>query len=89
MVLIGVVDLILTAVLHAQGLIVELNPLMKVFIEKSEWLFAIVKGATLISAWYLMVSYARSNLAFVRTASLVGSALYVTIWVTWFSIGKP
>jgi len=86
---IGFLDLLVTAVLHANGLIVELNPLMKVFIEKSEWLFVAVKAATLVAAWYVMVSYAKVNLAFVRKASLTGSIIYVTIWTAWFTFGTP
>lgn len=81
---IGFVDLIVTAVLHAHGLIVELNPLMRGLIERSEWLFAAVKGATLVIAWIAMAIYARSNVVFVRQACLVGSFAYVLIWSAWF-----
>lgn len=81
---IGFVDLIVTAWLHAHGLIIELNPLMRPLIEHSEWLFGAVKAFTLVSAWAVMVVYARQNREFVRKACLVGSSLYVTIWVVWF-----
>lgn len=81
---IGFVDLVVTAVLHAQGLIIELNPIMRVFIERSELLFALVKGATLVAAWAAMVAYAQVNLDFVRRASLVGSLAYCTVWCAWF-----
>ena len=47
---IGFFDLIVTAVLHANGMITELNPLMKPLLEQGEWLFAIVKSFTLIAA---------------------------------------
>lgn len=83
--LIGFVDLFATAWLHAHGLIIELNPLMRPLIEHSEWLFGFVKACTLVSAWVVMVMYAKHNRQFVRNACLVGSALYVTIWVTWFA----
>lgn len=81
---IGAVDLITTAVLHAHGLIVELNPLMRVFIEQSEWLFALVKGLTLVGGWVVLAWYAQFNLAFVRKASIWGSAAYVAVWLLWF-----
>ena len=55
---IGVIDLIATAMLHAQGLIVELNPIMRPVIESSEWLFALVKGSTLLIAYLTMMQYA-------------------------------
>ena len=86
---IGFIDLVATAVLHSQGLIVELNPFMKVFIEQSEWLFAFVKGLTLVSAWFAMVAYHKVNPTFVRKAAGLGSGLYVAIWVLWFMFGRP
>ena len=81
---IGFLDLVVTAVLHSQGLIVELNPLMKPFIERSEWLFAFVKALTLVAAWAAMVWYAKNNLDFVRKTSLVGAGAYTLIWTVWF-----
>jgi len=84
---IGFVDLVATAVLHANGLIVELNPLMKPLIERSEWLFAFVKALTLVGAWFVMARHARVNRNFVRLAALAGSAVYVMVWVTWFFSG--
>lgn len=81
---IGLVDLIVTAVLHANGMIRELNPFMRYFIEQSEWLFALVKGMTLITAWLALVSYARVNLPFVRRAAFAGSCVYLLIWTVWF-----
>jgi hypothetical protein len=82
--LIGFADLIVTAVLHRQGLIVELNPLMRPLIERSEWLFAAVKGGTLVLGWGVMAWYCRHNREFVDLACAVGSAVYVTVWVVWF-----
>jgi hypothetical protein len=82
--LIGTVDLVLTAILHANGLIIELNPLMRPLLERSEWLFALVKGGTMLIAWATMAAYAQVNLAFVRRACLVGSIAYVGIWCAWF-----
>lgn len=81
-------DLVVTAVLHAHGLIVELNPLMRPLIEHSEVLFSFVKGLTLVAAWYFMVKYSETHLAFIRQACLVGSAAYVGIWTIWFVIGS-
>ena len=81
---IGLVDLLSTAFLHRAGLIVELNPLMRVFIVRSEWLFGFVKGLTLGGAWAAMAWYARSDLRFVHRAALAGSAAYLAIWCGWF-----
>lgn len=82
--LVGMIDLVATAWMHANGLIVELNPLMRVFIERSEWLFAFVKGGTLIAAWAALAWYAKYNRNFVRKACLIGSLAYVSIWASWF-----
>ena len=87
LILIGLIDLISTAILHKCGLIVEMNPLMRVFIERSEWGFAAVKALTLVAAWYVMSRYAKHNRPFVRSACLWGSAAYVTIWLSWFMGG--
>jgi hypothetical protein len=84
---IGVLDLISTAYLHAHGLIVELNPLMRPLIEHSEFTFAAVKGMTLLVAYAVMVWYARTNLAFVRRVCTWGSGAYLLIWVVWFLKG--
>jgi hypothetical protein len=81
---IGFLDLIVTAVLHAQGRIVELNPIMRMLIERSEWLFALGKGLTLVAGWWALANYAKNNLQFVRKTSLFASAAYVTIWICWF-----
>lgn len=81
---IGTIDLLATAILHHHGLIQELNPLMRPLIERSEWLFAAVKGLTLVLAWGVMAWYARHNLEFVRRAALVGSVVYLAVWSTWF-----
>ncbi|MBX7134747.1 MAG: DUF5658 family protein [Fimbriimonadaceae bacterium] len=82
--MIGFIDLFATAFLHAQGRIIELNPVMRPIIERSEWLFAVVKGGTLLLAWIALATYARHNLPFVRKASLYGSIAYVTLWCGWF-----
>lgn len=81
---IGFVDLVITAVLHANGLIVELNPLMKPIIETSEWLFAIVKGSTLVLAYMVMMRFWDTHKAFVNKACWLGSGAYVIIWCIWF-----
>ncbi len=81
---IGMLDLVSTAVLHAKGMIVELNPVMRIFINRSEWLFAFVKGITLVAAWAALAWYARTNPKFVRQACLWGSGAYLFIWTSWF-----
>jgi hypothetical protein len=81
---IGFIDLFTTAWLHANGHIVELNPLMKPLIEQSEWLFGFVKAMTLVAAWVVMASYARINRPFVRVACLAGSIVYLVVWSMWF-----
>ena len=81
---IGFLDLVTTAVLHANGLIVELNPLMRPIIETSEWLFALVKGGTLVLAWLVMLRFKETHLPFIRMASIAGSAAYLLIWTGWF-----
>lgn len=85
---IGFLDLVSTAVLHAQGKIVELNPLMKPFIEHSEWTFATVKGCTLLAAWAAMVAYCRVDRKFVRQCCIFGSIAYMILWSVWFTIGS-
>lgn len=85
--LIGLVDLVATAVLHAQGKIIELNPIMKPIIEHGEWLFALVKGSTLVLGWYFLAQYAKTHLNFVRNACLLGAVAYVGIWTVWFVNG--
>ncbi|MCG9896274.1 MAG: DUF5658 family protein [Fimbriimonadaceae bacterium] len=82
---VGFLDLVATAVLHAKGLITELNPLMKPLIEHSEWTFAFVKGLTLVVAWYVMARHAHKNLVFVRRAALTGAIAYIIVWVVWFT----
>lgn len=81
---IGFLDLVMTAVLHAHGLIVELNPLMRPLIEHSEWTFSAVKAGTLFAAWGVMAWYGQTNRAFVRRACLWGAAVYLTVWTLWF-----
>lgn len=81
---IGFIDLVATAVLHHNGLIVELNPLMKPIIEYSEWLFAAVKGMTLLLAWAVMVKHFKTHGEFVRKAAFAGACAYACIWVLWF-----
>lgn len=85
---IGILDMVSTAWLHSHGLIVEMNPVMKVLIERGEWLFILVKGGTLFLAWLLMVQYSRDHLQLVRISCLLGSAVYGTIWLSWFLIGR-
>ncbi len=82
--IIGFTDMAATAWLYHRGLIVELNPIMRPLLISSTWLFAAVKGITLLCAWYVMVLYAKRNRRFVRIACLLGSALYLFVWTSWF-----
>lgn len=82
--MIGWTDLVATAVLHAQGKIVELNPAMRIFIEHSEWLFSFVKALTLVCAWVALAWYAKKDLRFIRMCCWSGSAAYVALWSVWF-----
>ena len=84
---IGLIDLITTAWLHANGLIVEMNPLMRGVLNRSEWLFVVVKGMTLAIGWLMLVHYARTNVNFVRRACILGSATYIGVWLVWFLHG--
>ena len=81
---IGLIDLVATAWMHANGLIVELNPLMRPVINHSEWLFAAVKGLTLVGAWVVLAWYSKYNRSFVRNACLVGALAYLALWSAWF-----
>ena len=83
----GTLDLIVTAVLYSHGLIVELNPLMRPVIQTGVWLFVLVKGMTLALAYFCMIRYARTHLAFIQKSCFVGSALYMLIWTVWFVNG--
>ena len=85
---IGLLDLVTTAVLHSQGRIVELNPLMKPLIEHGEWLFVLVKGFTLVAAAVGLVWYGRQNPKFVRQACILGSIAYLTVFTLWFIRGS-
>ncbi len=82
---IGLTDLVATAMLHAQGLIVELNPIMRPVIEHGEWTFALVKGLTLLVAYMTMAQYARQNSVFVGKVSKLGILAYTGIWLVWFT----
>ncbi len=81
---IGFVDLVSTAWLHDRGLIRELNPIMKVMLDQGAWLFVLVKSLTLVVAWFALAHYAKKDPAFVRMASIGGSAAYLGIWCIWF-----
>lgn len=81
---IGMVDLVSTAWLHANGLIVELNPLMRAALAYGEGFFVLVKGLTLAALWVVMLQHARKDLTFVRKACTCGAAAYVGLWCVWF-----
>ena len=84
---IGLIDLILTSVLHAQGLIVELNPVMRPIIEQSEWLFAFVKGATLVAAYLVMMKYMDRHKNYIDKVATIGWIAYIATWTVWFMRG--
>src|SRR4051812_8136476 len=81
---VGILDLVSTAWMHANGQIIELNPIMRFFIDRSEWLFAAVKGLTLVAAWLALAWYSKYNRQFVRKACMVGTFAYLFVWTTWF-----
>jgi hypothetical protein len=85
---IGFVDLLSTAWLYHRGMIVELNPLMRVLLKNGEWPFVLVKGLTLVFTWVALAKYSRLNPSFVRSTCLIGSIAYVSLWATWFTIGN-
>ena len=78
---VAVLDLISTSWLFHAGLISERNPFMSFFIEKSNLLFILVKGSTIIGGWYFLSRYAKTHREFVRTACLVATTLYIGIWI--------
>ncbi|MFN3682650.1 MAG: DUF5658 family protein [Fimbriimonadaceae bacterium] len=82
---IGLLDLLSTAWLHQRGLIVELNPLMRPLIERSEALFALVKGMTLLAAWFAMRRYYATHGRFIDAACVGGSVVYVVVWLAWMA----
>lgn len=84
---IGFLDLFTTLWLHVNGMMVELNPIMRYFLLKDEWVFVLVKSATLFGAWGVLVWYAKQNREFVRRSCLWASGAYVALWVVWFSVG--
>jgi hypothetical protein len=80
---IGLIDLVVTALLHSQGRIEELNPLMAPLLAGGEGRFVVVKAATLLAAWVLLARTAKTDLKGVRRACLGGSAAYLaTLWLT-------
>ena len=84
---IGFLDLFTTLWLHVNGMMVELNPIMRYFLLQSEWTFALVKAVTLLGAWGVLAWYARQNREFVRMACMWGSVGYVALWTMWFTAG--
>jgi hypothetical protein len=85
--LIGGADLVSTALLHSNGLITEMNPIMRPVIETSEWLFVLIKGMTLVAAWLVMLKYRKTHLKFIERVCYAGSFVYVMLWIAWFSSG--
>ncbi|RYG26257.1 hypothetical protein EON82_04040 [bacterium] len=84
---IGLADLVATALLHRQGLIEELNPLMAPLLGGDQMRFVAVKMATLLAAWLLLARTARTDLKGVRRACLGGSAAYLATLFLAFSAG--
>jgi hypothetical protein len=81
---IGLLDLVSTAVLYSLGLIVELNPLMSPLLETHPLVFAVVKLATLGAAFAAMQWYRRIDERFVHRIASAASVAYVSIWTVWF-----
>jgi hypothetical protein len=84
---IGFLDLALTAILFHQGLINELNPLMRPLLHQTPWLFIAVKGASLGVSWFVMARYAKTNPQFVSRACSFCAVAYLTLWTAWFLTG--
>lgn len=61
---------------------------MRPLIERSEWLFAFVKGSTLALAWYAIAQYSRHNPRFTERMCCYGAGAYILIWLTWFNLGR-
>lgn len=80
----GLVDLVATATLHAQGLIDERNPLMAPLLNGGEWGFVVAKGVTLAIGGVLLTRQARHDRRSVRRACLFGSGAYATLLVVAF-----
>ncbi|HWD40130.1 MAG TPA: DUF5658 family protein [Fimbriimonas sp.] len=78
---IGIADLISTAWLYHLGLIQERNPLMRFFLDRGEWSFILVKGATLFVAWIALAAYTKHNRQFVKRSCIVGSVAYMGLWL--------
>jgi len=76
---IGLLDLVATAILHAQGQIEELNPVMAPVIAGGEWRFVAVKSATLAFAWLILARRAKDAPTQVRRACLWGCAAYLCL----------
>lgn len=84
--LVGIIDLISTAFLYSQGLIEELNPLMRPLLEHHPLTFVMFKAATLIAAYIALQWYRQTDEKFVVKVSAYGGAAYLTIWVSWVLI---
>lgn len=84
---IGLLDLVATAVLSAQGRIVEANPLMAPILARGELAFVVVKAATLALAGILLARAARRDPAGVRRACLAGSGIYALVLIV--TVSRP
>lgn len=82
--MIGMFDMITTAWLHAHGMIIELNPLMRTALAYGEGYFVLIKGLTLAALWIVMVHHSQKDLRFVSRACTVGAFAYVGLWCVWF-----
>lgn len=79
--------MVATAVLYSAGLIVELNPLMRPWLEGGVWQFCAVKSFTIVVAFVGLQYYRARDEKFVRFASRLGVVLYLGIWLGWFLYG--
>lgn len=83
----ALLDLATTLWWHANGMMTELNPLMRPLLEKNEWLFSGVKLATIVALAIAIVLYAKKNLAFCRRVCAVGAGAYISIWTAGVILG--
>jgi hypothetical protein len=84
----GLLDLATTLYWHSKGMMTEMNPLMRPFLEGGVLGFAAIKFVTLAALWLAVVLYSDRNPNFCRKACTLGAAGYVVLWTTWTAIGN-
>lgn len=83
LVLIGIclADMISTLFFVLRGSAIEQNPLMKVCMDQSPWVFVLVKLASFVPFVFAVELYRRKNAAFARFACRTAIAAYVVTFV--------